>query len=89
MPNKPLGHRNGYINREVLHGDISDGNTFFLIEDFKPESAVPSPPDHAREDWTPLRHGMTGDWGSAADCRNAGEKERLRRTVSLYILSGK
>jgi hypothetical protein len=81
-----LGHQNAYEKREILHGDVSDGNTLMLVDHVSAESAVPSPPDNAPMGWTPLRHGMTSDWGSAADCREEEDKERLRRTVSSQIL---
>jgi hypothetical protein len=80
-----LGHQNAYEKREILHGDVSDGNTLMLVKHISEESAVPSPPDNPPVDWTPLRHGMTSDWGSAADCRDEEDKERLRRTVSSQV----
>jgi len=63
-----------------LHGDVSDGNTLMLVDDISETSAVPSPPDNPPKDWTPLRHGMTSDWGSAADCQEEEDKEHLQRT---------
>ena len=81
-----LGHRNAYEKRDILHGDVSDGNTLMLVDRISPESAVPEPPRNAPKGWTPLRHGMTSDWGSAADCREEEDKERLRRTVSSQVL---
>jgi len=69
-----------------LHGDVSDGNTLLFVDNISEESAVPSPPDNAPAGWTPLRHGMTADWGSAADCQDEKDKERLRRTVSSHVL---
>jgi hypothetical protein len=82
----PLGHQNAYEKREILHGDVSDGNTLMLVDHISAESAVPSPPDNPPMGWTPLRHGMTSDWGSAADCREEEDKERLRRTVCSQVL---
>jgi hypothetical protein len=78
-----LGHQNAYEKRQILHADVSDGNTLMLVNHISGETAVPSPPDNPSPRWTPLRHGMASDWGSAADCQ---QKERLRRTVSPPIL---
>jgi len=84
-----LGHRNAYEFRRILHGDVSDGNTLFLIREISAECAIPSPPEDAPPGWTALRHGMMADWGSAADCLNATETARQAiRTVSRHILSG-
>jgi hypothetical protein len=81
-----LGHQNAYEKREILHGDVSDGNTLMFVDHIGEESAVPSPPDNPPTGWTPLRHGMMSDWGSAADCREEEDKECLRRTVSPHVL---
>ncbi|KAJ8580076.1 hypothetical protein M405DRAFT_716199, partial [Rhizopogon salebrosus TDB-379] len=78
-----VGHQNAYEKHEILHGDVSDGNTLMLVDHISAESAVPSPPDNPPMGWTPLRHGMTSDWGSAADCQEEEDKERLRRTGTL------
>ena len=64
------GHQNAYEKCQVLHGDVSNGNTLLFVDNISEESAVPSPPDNAPAGWTPLRHGMTADWGSAADCQD-------------------
>jgi hypothetical protein len=81
-----LGHRNAYEKRQILHEDVSDGNTLMLVDYISEETAVPSPPDNPSPRWTPLRHGMMSDWGSAADCQDEGDRECLRRTVSPLIL---
>ncbi|OJA08048.1 hypothetical protein AZE42_12849, partial [Rhizopogon vesiculosus] len=78
-----ISHQNAYQKRDILHGDVSNGNTLMLVDDISETSAVPSPPDNPPKDWTPLRHGMTSDWGSAADCREEEDKECLRRTGTL------
>ncbi|OJA14734.1 hypothetical protein AZE42_13593 [Rhizopogon vesiculosus] len=80
-----ISHQNAYQKRDILHGDVSNGNTLMLVDDISETSAVPSPPDNPPKDWTPLRHGMTSDWGSAADCREEEDKECLQRTVSSQV----
>jgi len=72
-----LGHRNAYEKCDTLHGDVSNGNTLMLVDRISLESAIPKPPQNAPKGWTPLRHGMTSDWGSAADCREEEDKEHL------------
>jgi len=74
-----LGHQNAYEKHEILHGDVSDGNALMLVKHISTESAVPSPPDNPPmgSSWTPLRHGMMSDWGSAADCGEEEDKECL------------
>ncbi|KAG2740507.1 hypothetical protein P692DRAFT_20697532, partial [Suillus brevipes Sb2] len=57
------GHRNAYKRRDVLHCDVSDGNTMFLVEAISAESAVPPRPEGAEKEWTPMRNGMASDWG--------------------------
>ena len=80
-----LSHQNAYEKRLILHGDISDGNTMMLVDNISEDTAVPPRPDNAAPVWTPLRHGMTSDWGSAADCREKKDNERLPRTVSSHV----
>ena len=80
------GHQNAYEKCQVLHGDVSNGNTLLFVDNISEESAVPSPPDNAPAGWTPLRHGMVADWGSAADCQDEKDKECLRCTVSSHVL---
>jgi hypothetical protein len=81
-----LGHQNAYEKREILHGDVSDGNILMFVDHISEESAVPSPPNNPPTGWTPLRHGMMSNWGSAADCQEEEDKERLQRTVSPHVL---
>ncbi|OJA07889.1 hypothetical protein AZE42_02747 [Rhizopogon vesiculosus] len=54
-----------------------------LVKHISEESAVPSPPDNPPVNWTPLRHGMKSDWGSAADCNDDEDKEHLQHTGTL------
>jgi len=81
-----LGHQNAYEKCNILHGDISNSNTLMLVDHISAESAVPAPPRNAPKGWTPLRHGMTADWGSAAGCQDEKDKECLQRTVSSHVL---
>ncbi|KAG0695228.1 hypothetical protein DFH29DRAFT_814420 [Suillus ampliporus] len=59
-----VGHQNAYEKRDILHGDVSDGNTLMLVKHISEESAVPSPPDNP----------------PVADCRDEEDKERLAMT---------
>ncbi|KAG1786705.1 uncharacterized protein HD556DRAFT_1192853, partial [Suillus plorans] len=78
-----VGHRNTYKCRKVLHRDVSDGNTIFLVETISAESAVPPRPDGAAKEWTPMRSGVASDWGSATDCLEPGGEVSLPRTGTL------
>ncbi|KAG2045332.1 hypothetical protein BDR03DRAFT_843728, partial [Suillus americanus] len=78
-----IGHRNAYERRQVLHRDVSDGNSMLLVQDFSAESAIPPRPEKVPEGWTPMRDGMTSDWGSAADCTDLAGVEHLPRTGTL------
>ncbi|KAG1718665.1 hypothetical protein EDD22DRAFT_754416, partial [Suillus occidentalis] len=77
------GHRNTYKRRDVLHCDVSDGNTMFLVEAISAESAVPPRPEGAEKEWTPMRNGMASDWGSAIDHLELGASPP--RTVSHFL----
>ncbi|KAG1842405.1 hypothetical protein DFJ58DRAFT_732082 [Suillus subalutaceus] len=63
---------NAYKCCDVLHCDVSDGNTMFLVEAISAESTVPPRPEGAEKEWTPMRNGMASDWGSAIDCLELG-----------------
>ena len=81
-----LGHQNAYERCNILHGDVSNSNTLMLVDHISAEYAVPAPPQNAPKGWTPLRHGMMADWGSAADCQEGEDKEHLQRIVSSQVL---
>ncbi|KAG1847811.1 hypothetical protein C8R48DRAFT_615342, partial [Suillus tomentosus] len=78
-----VGHRNAYKRRKVLHRDVSDGNTIFLVDTISAESAVPPRPEGAEKEWTPMRNGVASDWGSATDCLEPGGEASLPRTGTL------
>ncbi|KAG2112056.1 uncharacterized protein F5147DRAFT_572877, partial [Suillus discolor] len=42
---------NAYERRQVLHCDVSDGNSMFLVHNIFAESAIPSHPEKACEGW--------------------------------------
>ncbi|KAG1744731.1 hypothetical protein EDB19DRAFT_1599359, partial [Suillus lakei] len=78
-----IGHRNTYKRRNVLHCDVSDGNTLFLVEVISAESAVPPCPEGVKKEWTPMRDGVASDWGSAIDYLEPGVSPP--RTVSHFL----
>ncbi|KAG1895212.1 uncharacterized protein F5891DRAFT_1194419 [Suillus fuscotomentosus] len=78
-----VGHHNAYKRRKVLHRDVSDGNTIFLVDTISAESAVPPRPEGAEKEWTPMRNGVASDWGSATDCLEPGGEASLPRTGTL------
>jgi hypothetical protein len=57
-----------------------------LVNHIGEDTAVPSPPENPSPRWTPLRHGMASDWGSAVDCQEQGEKKFIGRTASPSFL---
>ncbi|KAG2139898.1 hypothetical protein BD769DRAFT_1384212 [Suillus cothurnatus] len=72
-----VGHRNAYEHQQVLHCDVSDGNSMLLVWNISAECAIPPHPKKAPEGWTSMRDGMTSDWGSAADCTDLAGEEHL------------
>ncbi|KAG1774950.1 hypothetical protein EV702DRAFT_938686, partial [Suillus placidus] len=77
-----VSHHNTYRRRKVLHHDVSDGNTIFLVERISAEAAVPPHLGGAEKEWTPMRNGVASDWGSATDYLEPGGAS-LPRTGTL------
>ncbi|KAI5993338.1 hypothetical protein EDD15DRAFT_2167325, partial [Pisolithus albus] len=73
-------HRNGYLQRGVLHCDVSDTNIWMRIKKALPVFAVPEWPTDKPSDWYPKRSGMTGDWGFGRDKTLPASDEKVYLT---------